>query len=52
MQIRLEARSPTTDAAVSGVSATLWAIYGWQTSTSPDELEPPPYSLEVGTGSA
>ncbi len=28
MQIRLEARSPTTDAAVTGVKATIWSIYG------------------------
>lgn len=29
MILRLEARSPTTDAAVGGVTAAQWMIYGY-----------------------
>jgi hypothetical protein len=41
--VKLEARSPTTDAEVGGVSATRFSIYGYDES---DELEPPEPTVE------
>lgn len=48
MKIRLEARSPTTDAAVTGVTSTLWAIYGYDESEGPPEPEQPLEWLPLG----
>lgn len=36
MIIKIEARSPTTDAEVAGVTSTRWSIYGYDES---DELQ-------------
>lgn len=41
MILRLRALSPTTDAAVAGVTSTIWSIYGY------DESEGPPLVGEV-----
>lgn len=49
MKLRLEARSTATDAAVTGVTATLWAIYGLQVSDTPTTDTVPLYTaLEIG----
>lgn len=40
MVLRLEAINPSTDAAVTGVTATVWSIYGYDASTGP-AAEPP-----------
>jgi hypothetical protein len=50
MKIRLEARSTTADAAVAGVTVSLWAIYGWQTTAQDVKPVPPPYSLDLSAG--
>ena len=50
MQIRLEARSPTTNAAITGVTANQWAIYGDDVSDTLLEEVVPLYSLELGAG--
>ena len=39
MQLRLEALSPTTDAAITGVTSSRWSIYGYDESDEP-ALEP------------
>lgn len=44
MKIRIRAISPTTDAAVAGVTATTWAIYGRDESEDAPPAEP---GLEV-----
>lgn len=51
MKIRLEARSPTTEAAVTGVTSSLWSIYGSDLSEAATEPLVPPYSLDVDEGS-
>lgn len=50
MKLVLEARSPTTDAAITGVTSSLWAIYGWDATEGTSEDVVPPYSLEVAGG--
>lgn len=53
MQIRLEALSPTLDAAVEGVTSSKWMIYGDDLSAGLDALADtiPAYTpLEVDTG--
>lgn len=52
MKIRLEARSTTADAAISGVTVSLWAIYGWQSTMQDVKPVPPPYSLDLSGASA
>lgn len=52
MILRLEARATATDAAVAGVSASLWAIYGWQSTDATMTDEPPPYSLDLAASEA
>ena len=46
MKIRLRAVSATQDAAVAGVLASQWGIYGWDASAEPETSDIPPYSLE------
>lgn len=41
MVVKLEARSPTTDAEVAGVTSSNWSIYG------DDDAGGPPLTLEV-----
>jgi hypothetical protein len=48
MMLKLEARSTTSDAAVSGVTCSLWAIYG-DSLTAVDPFQPdtiPAYTVE------
>jgi hypothetical protein len=40
MELRLEAIDPTTDAQVSGVTATRWMIYGYDASAPVGEDGP------------
>jgi len=35
MIVKLEARDPTTDAEVAGVTSTRWSIYGYDESDEP-----------------
>lgn len=37
MRLKLEALSPTTDAAVAGVTCSRWSVYGYDQSPGPDE---------------
>lgn len=48
MKLVLEARDPTTDAAVTGVTCSRWSIYGEELETN--ELDPPsgPFMLVPG----
>jgi hypothetical protein len=46
MRIRLRAISPTTGAAITGVTATEWAIYGRDESEGVIEDVVPDYSLD------
>lgn len=49
MRLRLEARDPTTDAEVTGVTSSRWSI--WGRDKSPQDLGPgivPPFTLEEG----
>lgn len=39
MILRLEARSPTTDAAVTGVTSSRWTIYGYDESEGLSRVE-------------
>jgi hypothetical protein len=39
MKIVLEALSPTTDAAITGVASSRWSIYGYDESAGVGELE-------------
>lgn len=39
MKLRLRALSPTTDAAVTGVTSTIWSIYGRDKSAGPPLAE-------------
>jgi hypothetical protein len=45
MKIVLEARNPTTDATVAGVSASRWSIFG--NDESEVGAEPPPEQLPI-----
>lgn len=47
MILRLEARSPTTDAAVTGVTSTRWSIYGRDESGGAVEDVTPVYQLDL-----
>lgn len=44
MKIRLEARATTTNAAVSGASASRWSIWGYQVTDTLDPDVIPHYS--------
>jgi len=50
MKLRIRALSPTTDAAVAGVTSTNWAIYGYDQSGQELTDVVPVYSLEVDEG--
>jgi len=50
MKLRLEARSPTTDAAVTGVTSSLWSIYGNDQSEGLLQDVVPVYSPELSEG--
>jgi hypothetical protein len=39
MKLKLEAINPTTGAAITGVTATAWAIYGIDVSEELNQLE-------------
>lgn len=41
MILRLEARSPTADAAITGVTSSRWSIYGHDVSDTDPGTEPP-----------
>jgi len=47
MKLRLEARSPSTDAAVTGVTSSLWSIYGNDQSEGLLQDVVPVYSPEA-----
>lgn len=49
MTLRIRALSPTTDAAVAGVTSTNWAIYGRDESEPIDEPESPLETLVIPT---
>lgn len=49
MILRIRALSPTTDAAVAGVTSTSWAIYGYDESEEPPEPVEPVEWLAVPT---
>ena len=44
MIVKLEARDATTDAAVTGVTSSLWSIYGDNIAVQPGDEEPSLYS--------
>lgn len=52
MILRLEARSPTTDAAITGVTSSRWSIYGRDESAVVPTTEPPVYSLDTDEDAA
>jgi hypothetical protein len=49
MIIKLEARSPTTDAEVAGVTSTRWSIYGYDETEEPQLLPPIPILILPGS---
>lgn len=47
MKLRIRALSPTTDAEITGVTASLWAIYGRDDSEAPDVPDSPLETLVI-----
>lgn len=52
MILRLEARDPSLDAAVTGVTSTRWSIYGYDNSNPPDDPSSDLPILVLPTGAA
>lgn len=52
MVLKLEARSPTTDAAVTGVTSSRWTIYGYDESEGLSVIEDviPLFTAQAGGG--